>query len=124
MKHSFEECNRMGEKSLSTCDLPKAYEWFYKASKIAVKQHPQKVFETAVKLGDVSRRIAEEKMKNNNLKGNISEIRRSIKRGVTHLLIALKYKTKTSSGLDLAAELGKMKDFFNQVGFAFCIINF
>ena len=120
VKQSFEECFQSGQASLTSGDLPKAYEWFYKAYKLTGNQS-EKVSLTAVKLGQICREFAEKRMSQDYIPERIIK---DINRGVSHLLIAMKSRTSKDDLGELSEELFRIRDlFFDKVIF-FLIENF
>ena len=105
-KQSYEQCYQMGERSLRSSDLHTAYEWFYKAYKLAGKHQSEKLTQTALRLAQICREFAQEPMNNYFVPEKIIKY---IYRGASHLLIVMKYNTFEG---DLLEELARITDLF------------
>jgi len=110
---SYDYCFKNGE-NLEKSDFTKSYEWFYKAYKWAEKKHKGKRCEAALKIGQLCREHAENLISNSKSEGkDVGEkIEKDINRGASVLVIQLKTRGLTSWSIQLASELGKIKDFF------------
>ena len=99
----------MGQNSLGAWKLKEAFDLFIKAYKTLNKREKEKKCQAALKLGQVCRKFAS---------GNFVEnerLKRIIFGGASCLVIELKTGTTTSLSLQLALELGKVKEVYYQV---------
>ena len=108
-KLSFTYCFQAAESWLFLAQFKKACEWFFKASKQAGNKQKENKQRALMKFGQVCRENAK------NEKYNM-EAEKLIYRGASIIVVQLKSGAETSSHIELAAELGKLKDvFFDKV---------
>ena len=107
---ALETCFSSAERCLSQSDIPGAFQWFFKAYKEAGSTEREKRYQAVLRISQVCREFANKETD----RGKINE--KFIYQGASLLVLELKAGAKTTSSLDLATELGKLKEvFFNQV---------
>ena len=104
----LESCFASGDLCLSQYDIPGACEWFYKAYKQAGNKEKEQSYRALLLIGQACRKYAH--METDSVEQ--TKVERFIYRGACLLVFELKAGAMTSFCLELAAELGKLKDVF------------
>ena len=104
----LETCFSSGERCLRQSNIPGAYQWFYKAYKQAGNKEKEQSYRALLLIGQACRKYAH--METDSVEQ--TKVERFIYRGACLLVFELKAGAMTSFCLELAAELGKLKDVF------------